>query len=110
MLYIADNLATLEYKLHEEAMTVIQQLSSIVSTCSQLASILEIAKLEGQPTDPISNVLINIGEVSDRIVLKLKPQDGDGMKADPVIHASIVVGLALLTKNHLLDLYGLAEE
>jgi len=40
----------------------------------------------------------------------LSIQGGTEVKARILIHATIIVGLAMLTKNHLLDLYGLAEE
>lgn len=36
--------------------------------------------------------------------------DGDGGKADQLINASIVVCIAMLTKNHLLHAYSLSEE
>ncbi len=66
MLYLADNLSTLDYKLQEEPMTVIQQLSSVVSTCTQLASILETASVEGHSTNPLDDAAITLDEVSNR--------------------------------------------
>jgi hypothetical protein len=71
VLFIADNLATLEYKLQEEVMTVIQVLGSVVSTCTPLVSVLEKAQVEGAPTDSIEGKRVIMGDVSGRLTPKL---------------------------------------
>ncbi|CAD6587723.1 MAG: Sister chromatid cohesion protein 2 [Tremellales sp. Tagirdzhanova-0007] len=98
VLYLADNLATLEYKLLEEVMIVIQQLGSVVSDCTQFVSTLETMSVEGEATDLVKDLDVSIHETSDETRL------------EHLVNSSIIVGLALLTKNHLLDLYGLAED
>lgn len=70
MLFIADNLATLEYKLQEEVMTVIQALGSVVSTCTPLVSVLEKAQVEGSPTDSIEGKRVILGDVSGKGTLE----------------------------------------
>jgi cohesin loading factor subunit SCC2 len=66
VLFIADNLATLEYKLQEEVMTVIQALGSVVSTCTPLVSVLEKARVEGAPTDSIEGKRVIMDDVSGK--------------------------------------------
>ncbi|RSH84025.1 Sister chromatid cohesion protein 2 [Saitozyma podzolica] len=85
--------------LQEEVMTVIQALGSVVSTCTPLVSVLEKAQVEGAPTDSIEGKRVIMGDA-----------DGDGGKADQLINASIVVCIAMLTKNHLLHAYSLSED
>ena len=63
VLYISENLATLEYKLQEEVMIAVQQLSAIVSTCSHLASILESCQVDGDPGTPLTGKTVKLGEV-----------------------------------------------
>jgi hypothetical protein len=60
-LYVADNLSTFEYKLQEEVMVIVQQLSMIVSTCTPLVSTLESAVVDGLPTDLIDGKEAIIG-------------------------------------------------
>lgn len=114
VLFIADNLATLEYKLQEEVMTVIQQLSQLVSTSAPLASSLESARVEGLAKDDISGKRVLTKEVSKigaiALGCALISQGEEGGRAETMISASIVVCLALLTKNHLIDVYTLSEE
>ena len=68
MLYLADNLATLEYKLLEEVMIVIQQLGSVVSDCTQFVSTLETMSVEGEATDLVKDLDVSIHEVSDSVL------------------------------------------
>jgi cohesin loading factor subunit SCC2 len=110
-LFIADNLVTLDYKLQDEVILVVQQLSIVVSTCTPLVIILEKARIVGQESDSIEGKTLVIDDVSSsRDCLADAQPDGDGGKADRMIHASIMVCLALLTKNHLLRAFGLSEE
>lgn len=52
-LYFSEILSTFEYKLQEEVMIVIQQLSTIVSTCTPLVSTLESAVVVGDAGEMI---------------------------------------------------------
>ncbi|TYJ53043.1 hypothetical protein B9479_006320 [Cryptococcus floricola] len=99
VLYIAENLATMDYKLQEEPMTVVQALSRIVSTCSHLATLIEEAHINAPPEESIDGQAINLGKLS-----------GETIKAGRLADASIIVGLALMLKNHLVSLYHLQED
>ncbi|KAK1920549.1 sister chromatid cohesion C-terminus-domain-containing protein, partial [Papiliotrema laurentii] len=98
VLYICDNLATLEYKLQEEAMTVVSLLSGVVAQATGLVMVLENGTVEGSGSESVSGKRIPTAEA------------GETYSADVVIHSSILVTLALLIKNHLLDMYGLPED
>ncbi|EIW73035.1 hypothetical protein TREMEDRAFT_59198 [Tremella mesenterica DSM 1558] len=99
ILYISENLATLEYKLQEEIITIIQSLSNIISTSHNLSELLESGQL-----DPSSSP---IEEISNK---EWVSEVGERNPAGVIIDCSIVVSLAIMTKNHLLDLYSLAED
>lgn len=99
VLYLAENLATLDYKLQEEPMTVVQALNRVVSTCSHLAALMEEAVLEGESTESLEGKKVPLGKLS-----------GESIDASRLADASIVVGLALLVKNHLVALYHLPED
>ncbi|KIR53758.1 cohesin loading factor subunit SCC2 [Cryptococcus gattii Ru294] len=99
VLYLAENLATLDYKLQEEPMTVVQALNRVVSTCSHLAALMEEAILEGESTESLEGKKVPLGKLS-----------GESIDASRLADASIVVGLALLVKNHLVALYHLPED
>ncbi|KAK4684433.1 cohesin loading factor subunit SCC2, partial [Tremellales sp. Uapishka_1] len=94
-LYVAENLASLDYKLQEEIMVVVQQLSAVISTCVQVAGAIEDAIVE--PGQPIAGQMIDSVEY-------------DEIAADTLIHSSIVISIAILLKNHLESLYSLAED
>ncbi|WVQ82810.1 hypothetical protein IAT38_004942 [Cryptococcus sp. DSM 104549] len=99
VLYLAENLATFDYKLQEEPMTVVQALSRVVSTCSHLASLMEEATLAGEPQEQLNGRTVDLSKTS-----------GEKMPVERLVDASIVVGLALLVKNHLVALYHLQED
>ncbi|WVQ72222.1 hypothetical protein IAR50_001771 [Cryptococcus sp. DSM 104548] len=99
VLYIAENLATMDYKLQEEPMTVVQALSRIVSTCSHLATLMEEAVIDALPEDSLDGKHIQLGKLS-----------GETIGAERLADASIIVGLALMLKNHLVSLYHLQED
>nr|KIR48435.1 cohesin loading factor subunit SCC2 [Cryptococcus bacillisporus CA1280] len=99
VLYLAENLATLDYRLQEEPMTVVQALNRVVSTCSHLAELMEEAILEGESTESLKGKKVPLGKLS-----------GESIDASRLADASIVVGLALLVKNHLVSLYHLPED
>ncbi|WRT63186.1 uncharacterized protein IL334_000089 [Kwoniella shivajii] len=98
VLYLADNLATLDYRLQEEPMTIVQSLQKIISTCTHLVSMMEETIMEDQPNVPAEGRTIKFGK-SETVV-----------KVEHLIDSSIVVGLAVLLKNHLLALYHLPED
>lgn len=80
-------------------MTVVQALNRVVSTCSHLAALMEEAVLEGESTESLEGKKVPLGKLS-----------GESIDASRLADASIVVGLALLVKNHLVALYHLPEE
>lgn len=69
MLYIAENLAALEYKLQDEPMSVVQFLGNVINSCTHLASMLESGQVEGAPTDSIHDKRLVIPGVSGLEVL-----------------------------------------
>ena len=64
VLYVCDNLATLEYKLQEEVMTVVHLLSGVVSQATGLVMILESFTLGGSDDDDIHGMEVPTAEVS----------------------------------------------
>ncbi|WVQ94119.1 hypothetical protein IAU59_001197 [Kwoniella sp. CBS 9459] len=100
--YLADNLATLDYKLQEEPMTVVYCLSKVISTCTHLVSLMEEAIISGETDEVIvgKGKMVSVGRDEAR----------SEMEAEKLVDASIVVGLAVLLKNHLLGLYHLPED
>ncbi|KAK8844801.1 hypothetical protein IAR55_006651 [Kwoniella newhampshirensis] len=104
ILYLAENLATLEYKLQEEPMTVVQALSRVVSTCTHLATIMEEVTIDapGGDQDLIDGLTVDLGKAGAGAEGK--------MDVKSLVDGTIVVGLAVLVKNHLLGLYHLPED
>lgn len=70
VLYLADNLATFEYKLQDEPMSVVYYLGNIIASCTHLASILESGSIQGEPQDVISDKMLVIPNVSYPIILE----------------------------------------
>ena len=68
VLYICDNLATLEYKLQEEAMTVVSLLSGVVAQATGLVMVLENGTVEGEGSESVSGKRIPTAEVSPEVV------------------------------------------
>lgn len=64
MLYLADNLATLEYKIQDEPMSVVNLLGTVINSCTHLASMLESGTIGGRPEDSIAGKSLNIPGVS----------------------------------------------
>jgi cohesin loading factor subunit SCC2 len=62
-LYVADNLATMEYRLQEEIMLVVQLLCAAISGCAILVGLSETARVEGKEEDVIVGKMAIIGEV-----------------------------------------------
>lgn len=69
VLYLADNLATFEYKLQDEPMSVVHHLGNVIASCTHLASMLESGSIEGKPQDEIAGKMLVIPNVSYSISL-----------------------------------------
>lgn len=67
MLYLADNLATLEYKIQDEPMSVVHLLGTVINSCTHLASMLESGKVEGASEESIVGKHLTISGVSQAI-------------------------------------------
>jgi cohesin loading factor subunit SCC2 len=114
VLYLSDNLATFEYKLQDEPMSVVHYLGTVIASCIHLASLLESGKIEGEAQDLIEGKKLVVPNVSpppdDLPEAILMMQSQEVVYAESAINASIVVCLALATKNHLLGMWSLSEE
>ncbi|ORX35130.1 hypothetical protein BD324DRAFT_633983 [Kockovaella imperatae] len=99
-LYIAENLAAFEYKLQEEVMTTVHLLSAVISASPHLVGVLESATLDDDSGETLD----------DKVLSSREGEDSESFSAAAVIQASIIVGLAVITKNHLLNLYGIPED
>ncbi|WVR03096.1 hypothetical protein IAU60_000086 [Kwoniella sp. DSM 27419] len=99
VLYLAENLATLDYKLQEEPMTVVWCLSKIISTCTPLVAMLEDGQIQGNEGDPIQGKLVSVGNAG-----------GTTIEVEKLVDASVIVGLSVMLKNHLVALYHLPED
>jgi cohesin loading factor subunit SCC2 len=64
VLYLSDNLATFEYKLQDEPMSVVYYLGNVIASCIHLASMLESGAVEGEPQDLIEGKMLVIPNVS----------------------------------------------
>lgn len=64
VLYLAENLASMEYKVQDEPMSVVQFLGSVINSCTHLASMLESGQVAGEPNDPIEGRVLNIPGVT----------------------------------------------
>lgn len=60
MLYLAENLATMEYKVQDEPMSVVQFLGSVIVSSSQLASLLESGHVVGEANDSIEGKMLEV--------------------------------------------------
>ena len=64
VLYICDNLMSLEYRLQEEVMTVVSALISCVSGATDLVMVLESSEVDGEAADEIKGKQVNAAKVS----------------------------------------------
>jgi len=69
ILYLSDNLATFEYKLQDEPMSVVHFLGNVIASCTHLASMLESGSIQGEPQDEIAGKMLVIPNVSHLILL-----------------------------------------
>ena len=92
-------------------MSVVYHLGNVIASCTHLASMLESGSVEGEPQDLVAGKMLIIPNVSLRSALVATDwQSEEKVYAEAAIDASIVVCLALATKNHLLNSWGLSEE
>lgn len=63
VLYLAENLAVLEYKLIEEVMLVVSMLSALVTTAAPIVSVLEKAEIRGELNEAIEGKMLSLPEV-----------------------------------------------
>jgi cohesin loading factor subunit SCC2 len=98
VLYMAENLAVLDYQHQEEVMLLIQYLSRLVSdNGAAVANALDLGAVDGT----------GVGLIAGKMTIVSVAEQ---FPATRVANASIVVALAILTKNFLLCLYNLQEE
>jgi cohesin loading factor subunit SCC2 len=64
VLYLSDNLATFEYNLQDEPMSVVHYLGNVIASCTHLASMLESGSIQGEPQDEIADKMLVIPNVS----------------------------------------------
>lgn len=64
VLYLSDNLATFEYKLQDEPMSVVHFLGTVIASCIHLASMLESGSIEGDPGDLVEGKKLVVPNVS----------------------------------------------
>jgi len=98
--YMAENFAAFEYKTQEEVITVIKDLTVVLSVDG--TRLLEIIS----PSHLLSHLRDSVGA---------PPMDVDG-QADaapdrrPLMRASVIIGMVMLLKAHLKNLYSLSED
>ncbi|EJD50599.1 hypothetical protein AURDEDRAFT_182486 [Auricularia subglabra TFB-10046 SS5] len=102
--YMAENLATLDYKTLEEVLTIIRHLTSVLSVAGmQLVEVISPSNLLRQLHGDAEVALGNAMDV-DGVVGK-SPHDQLALA-----RTSVVVGLVLLLKAHLKALYSISED
>lgn len=65
MLYVAENLVTLEYQVQEEVMTVVQALSHTVRDGASTANHIELGQVAAADNEPIEGKMVIVSEVSN---------------------------------------------
>jgi hypothetical protein len=101
-------------------MSVVHYLGNVIASCTHLASMLESGTIQGEPQDEIAGKMLVDPNVSHPIILVIilgiilgavtDKQSEEVVYAEAAIDASIVICIALATKNHLLAMWGLSEE
>ncbi|KAJ7070155.1 hypothetical protein C8F01DRAFT_1364201 [Mycena amicta] len=95
--YMAENFASFEYKTQEEVITVIKDLTTVLSVDGmRLLEMVSPSHLISQLRGP-SGMDVDSGENAD--------QD-----RRPLMRASVIIGMVMLLKAHLKALYSLSEE
>lgn len=98
--YMAENFASFDYKTQEEVITVIKDLTAVLSVDGmRLLEIISPSNLISQLRGPAAG-----GETMD---VDTQGQDQDRR---PLMRASVIIGMVMLLKAHLKNLYSLSEE
>ncbi|KAJ7366455.1 hypothetical protein DFH08DRAFT_1003444, partial [Mycena albidolilacea] len=97
--YMAENLASFDYKTQEEAVTVIKDLTVVLSVDG--TRLLEIIS----PSHLLSHLRGTAAPEAMEV-------DGQGDEQDnrPRMRASVIIGMVMLLKAHLKNLYSLSED
>ncbi|KAJ7081353.1 hypothetical protein B0H15DRAFT_924231 [Mycena belliarum] len=98
--YMAENFAAFEYKTHEEVITVIKDLTVVLSTDG--TRLLEIIS----PSHLLSHLR---GPEAAPEPMDVDGQ-GEGPDTRPLMRASVIIGMVMLLKAHLKNLYSLSED
>lgn len=97
--YMAENLASFDYKTQEEAVTVIKDLTVVLSVDG--TRLLEIISP--------SHLLSHLRGAAAPEAMEVDGQ-GDEQDNRPRMRASVIIGMVMLLKAHLKNLYSLSEE
>lgn len=115
--YMAENFSAFEYKTQEEVFTIINYLTSVLSTTGmQLLETISPSHLLSHLRAPEPDAMVSCPYVF-AIYANSSMQDVDsGTKAPtvndkiPLMRTSVIIGMVMLLKAHLKNLYGLSEE
>ncbi|KAJ7246366.1 hypothetical protein C8J57DRAFT_1675032 [Mycena rebaudengoi] len=100
--YMAENFAAFEYKTQEEVITVIKDLTVVLSTDG--TRLLEVIS----PAHLLSHLR---GPATSADTMDVDPaQDSAAVDKRPLMRASVIIGMVMLLKAHLKTLYSLSEE
>jgi cohesin loading factor subunit SCC2 len=99
--YMAENFSAFEYKTQEEVITVIKDLTEVLSVDGmRLLELVSpshlLSHLRGPAAAPETTMEVDGG--------------GDGKDRRPLMRASVIIGMVMLLKAHLKTLYSLTEE
>ncbi|PFH53278.1 hypothetical protein AMATHDRAFT_73479 [Amanita thiersii Skay4041] len=118
MRYMAENFATLEYKTQEEVLTVIKHLTAVLSTTGvQVLELISPSHLLSQlqsstksaPSSIVSEVVSLVYDDSHEWKDN-PPEHLDAMPMLPLMRTSVIIGMVMLLKAYLKNLYSLSEE
>ncbi|KII90510.1 hypothetical protein PLICRDRAFT_697054 [Plicaturopsis crispa FD-325 SS-3] len=105
--YMAENFSAFDYKTQEEVFTVIKYLTSVLSTAGmQLVEVLS-------PSHLLSQLHTSAVPQDDRMDTSGDEPVADDQAAEdkmPLMRSSVVIGMIMLLKAYLKELYGISEE
>ncbi|KAG8957597.1 Sister chromatid cohesion protein 2 [Tulasnella sp. 419] len=108
--YMAENMSALDYRTQEEVLTVIKHLTSVLSVAGMhiMAAFSSSLSQAGQPNG-IANNIVNCDNPAETSAPSSHspPSDEDELA---MARASVVMGMILVLKTHLKNLYGLSED
>ena len=89
-------------------MTIIVSLQKVISTATNLISIMERINLgHASSNELIFNKTFNLGTISAE---GREETQNELVKVDNIANSSLIMSLCVILKNHLLNLYHLPEE